>query len=196
MVEHSNISICGANIEMFNEDDNGVIIKTKLKEDHASLMAYLPFSSPIPHSTWFVRMSAFDAFTYDSQYRSSQDYEFMYRVFESGKEIACVQETLVRYRIRGNSISHKNRGIDPNTLKVQCRVAKMLGLNDKKEYVSIIDMADSAKKKNIGDYLMLISYCVSMIRANRRAKLFKQSALIYVVIRKIYGVTMTILKKS
>ena len=194
MVEHPNVSICGANIEMFNEDDNNVIAKTKLKEDHASLMAFLPFSSPIPHSTWFVRMSAFDSFSYDSQYRSSQDYEFMYRVFESGREIACVQEVLVRYRVRRNSISHKNRGIDPNTLKVQCRVAKMLGLNDKKEYVSIIDMTDSLKKKNIGNYLMLISYCISMIRANRRAKLFKQSALIYVVIRKIYGATMTILK--
>ncbi len=196
MLDHPNISICGANIEMFSDEDYSVIYTTRLKEDNASLMAYMPFSSPIPHSTWFVRMNAFDSFSYDIQYRSSQDYELMSRVLESRMEIACVPEVLVRYRVRSTSISHSNKGVDPNTLMVQCKIARMLGLKDEKEYVRIVDMESDTEKKTIKKILMLISYCMSMIRANRRVKLFNRKALLYTVTRQIYGATLVSLRKN
>ncbi len=196
MEEHQDVSICGSNIEMFDGVDGSFIYRTKIKESNDYLMAQMPFCPPIPHPTWLIRKKDFEFPLYDEEYRSSQDYEFMSRLLGEDKQVACVQDALVKYRVRQDSISHRIKGVDPNTLKVQCKITKMLGMDLEPDQVNLANRAIDCDQASIKLFFRFCVYCVNIFRANKKSKLFDQKALCYTLTRQMYGALLSTFRKQ
>ncbi len=123
------IAIVGSNLHLFGEEFEETV--TTFPQSSKKLFAYLPFYSPLPHPTWMIRRSAFadSDLKYDETFRTSQDYEFLYRLFIRGGKIFCIKEPLVKYRMSNDSISHKGKKADLNTFRVQKQIVKLLHIS-------------------------------------------------------------------
>lgn len=124
--KNDDIAIVGSNLHLFGDGYKDSF--TKYPQTSPKLFAYLPFFSPLPHPSWMIRKSAFskEELKYDESFRTSQDYEFLFRAFKGGKKIYCIKEPLVNYRMTNNSISNKGKKGDANTFRVQKKIAKLL----------------------------------------------------------------------
>ena len=186
LLEHNEVSVVGSNIELFNE--TGVFYKSKDGEFSDQLMAQIPFGSPLSHSTWMINLEKFSGeFKYNELFRSSQDYELMYRLFCDGYKIACIKKPLLKYRVRNNSISHKTRVVDPNTLVIQRKVAGLFGIDDSEKKVRPINFCKDDENHSIRSFLDMMMYCLRLLKQNRRLNKVSQGSLRYYCIRLIYG---------
>lgn len=174
--ENKDISICGSNIELFGEV-NGHVSKLPLESNR--LMANIPFCSPLPHSTWMIKREKFsDGFFYNPEYRSSQDYEMMYRLWKEGKQIACIKEPLVKYRVRNDSISgmHRKRR-DANTRRIQQEVLKQMGITPSEEMIDDLNFDHGAERRNIKELIRYCFACHKLADSNKGDLFFSQSQL-------------------
>lgn len=79
----------------------------------------LPFSNTILHSTVMARKSFLEAFAYDAQYKSAEDYDVWLRGASTGHRFLVLADILGKYRVHGSSESMTfSREIQDNTLKV------------------------------------------------------------------------------
>ncbi|MBO5468261.1 MAG: glycosyltransferase family 2 protein [Lachnospiraceae bacterium] len=144
MEKHSDITVCGS---WYNEIGrrHGRII---LPETSEKLKPYLLFYSPLAHSSWFVRREhlLMDDFNYNVHYRSSQDYDFLERLLNNNRKIACVQQNLLCYRVRKGSITGVSKKIDKNTIKVQRRILQRMSIKMKRRHVYLLNYSKSEKK--------------------------------------------------
>lgn len=193
--EHKDVAIVGANVELF--DNMGTLGVTKIKGTTKKLMAQMPFCSPLPHSTWMVNLGVFkEPFRYDDTFRSSQDYELMYRLFSNEYKISCIEDTLLRYRVRNDSISHKSKAADTNTLRVQMRVLERFGIKNSKDYTRSLSFCNSGEDHSLKCYRKAISLCIQLLKNNMYMRLVNQGMLLYYCIKHVYGCTRVIMKKG
>lgn len=170
--KNNDIAICGSNVIQFGEED----YITKFPEDSGELMAYLPFCSPLPHSSWMINRAKFnETWYYNDSYRSSQDYEFMYRIMKSGRKIACIQEPLVKYRIRNDSISGKQKKHrDNNTKTVQRYVLEYMGLAGTDEQIDALNFDYDVVRGNYKGLKNFMDIKRKIIKANKRKGFFSK----------------------
>lgn len=190
MEKHPEISVLGSNIEMFNDGEKTAFYITKFKEDNNRLFAAIPFSSPLPHSTWMIRVDDFvNVEIYNGDFRSSQDYEFMLRLFQNGKKIACINDVLVRYRVRPGSISHRREKADLNTVKNQIKFVKLMKINCSIDEVRAVNICNKGEDHSLRNYVYFLRYCLKVILANFKQKRIDEQELFIVVLKQIYGAT-------
>ena len=190
LLENEDISIVGSNFVGFENDLNEVLFTTHEKQKEGYAAANIPFCSPLAHSTCMFRWNEFKHWTiYDESFPSSQDYDFLVRVVLDGKKIICLEEILVGYRVRQNSISHKSKKADPNTIRIQMNVAKAFGVSNIEEYIKLINFSTPGENHGIVNYIKAIRYYLCLLKVNKKKKILVQRALRYQIARQIYGNT-------
>lgn len=174
--DNSSTSVCGSNIIQFGDVDKYI---TKMPSESEKLWAYIPFGSPLAHSTWMINLSQFESIPfYNSEYRSSQDYELMFRLWKEEREIRCIKEPLVKYRIREGSISNNHKKHrDPNTKKVQKRVMDYIGIDAKDEDIDSLNFDFDISRGNYKGLKDHIRITDKLIRSNIGDKYFSQTQL-------------------
>lgn len=172
MEKNRNVSVCGAYAKCFGRS-NGVIAP---KENSQSLKCDLLFASPLPHSTWMMRKSDVIRYGlyYDETYRTSLDYELMYRSLDDF-EIACIQEVLVKYRVHSKSITGKMKGIDNNMVRIQKQLMQKLHISWSKRTKVLLNKYQDLN--NWSSYVDFVLLMILIMKRNAKYKVFDKSKL-------------------
>jgi FkbM family methyltransferase len=93
--------------------------------------ARLPFSNTILHSTLMAKKAFLEAFPYDAQYKSAEDYDVWLRGASAGHRYRVLAAVLSKYRVHSSSESmFFSREIRQNTLMVvSAHWQRLLGTN-------------------------------------------------------------------
>lgn len=182
MEKNRNISVCGTYAKCFGRS-KGVITP---KEESDSLKCELLFVSPLPHSSWMMRKSDIDRYGlyYDETYRTSLDYELMYRSL-GGFEIACIEEVLVKYRVHSKSITGKMKGIDKNMVRIQKQIMNQLHISWSKRTKVLLN-----KYRELNSwcsYIDFVSLMILIIKQNAKYNIFDKSELRKFLFKMIKG---------
>ena len=99
-------------------DENGKIIdKPDLWYDSVSISKLLPFKNIIHHPTVIIRADSFNNLGGYRNFPCAQDYDLWLRMKETDCKFYMINEKLLYYRVRSNSISNKNRYKQINTIR-------------------------------------------------------------------------------
>jgi glycosyltransferase involved in cell wall biosynthesis len=99
------IDFIGGAVEFI--DENGVKLSRKntVITSGKSLTKLLPYGNLFNHPTWMFRKKILDTVKGYREFTSSQDYDFVLRVNYYGYRVCNIEDILLKYRIRKNSIS-------------------------------------------------------------------------------------------
>lgn len=89
-----------------DDDENVIGHKRKMSDD--DLTRHLIYYCTITHPTVMMSRDAFDKVGGYRNFPCSQDYDLWLRFFESGSKMHLIDEELVQYRLRENSIGQSN----------------------------------------------------------------------------------------
>jgi glycosyltransferase involved in cell wall biosynthesis len=119
------IDICGSNIINFGDKN---FISNKLISNK-EIKAGLLFGCPIPNPTIFGRSEVFKKIKYNPEYKSAEDYEFLYRVAINNYKFRNIKEPLLKYRVHENTESGNRINKQENYAKeVQKKMYKKIGI--------------------------------------------------------------------
>ena len=101
---HPETTVLGSNA-WTHQQDGRPLWPLHLPTKHADILRRLPRGNPFVHgSVMFPRAAADSAGGYREEFRCSQDYDFLWRLAESGS-VANLEEPLYHYRYAGGSVS-------------------------------------------------------------------------------------------
>jgi len=107
--ENPNVDLISGQIEYIDEDGY-IIKKNKLKITSEELIyKMLPYSNPFTHPTWMFRKKILNNLFGYRNIPSGQDYDFLLRAKSLGYTLRIIDDVLLKYRIRNNSISVSKR---------------------------------------------------------------------------------------
>lgn len=171
MEEHKEVGICGTLYKRIGHS-SGVCA---IENDSEFIKAMLIYYSPLGHSTWFIRKSFLDMYNlrYNLKFKSSQDYEFLYRVKDL-TNYACIQEILLLYRVHSSSITGQTKGLDKNMLKIQSHILRQLDINPNSKRIDILN-----GKIGNGSFEKILQklFFIQLLVHNKYKKIFNQDAL-------------------
>lgn len=99
-------------------DENGEIIdKLDLWYDSVSISKLLPLKNIIHHPTVIIRADSFNSLGGYRDFPCAQDYDLWLRMKEANYKFYMINEKLLYYRVRPNSITNKNRYKQINTIR-------------------------------------------------------------------------------
>lgn len=103
-MKENNCDFIGSWVIKIDEFDNpiGHILVPK---NHNDIAKYQKYGSCLLHPTWFVKKDVFISLNGYRNIFACEDYDFVARALNSGYKTGNVQEALLFYRIRENSIS-------------------------------------------------------------------------------------------
>lgn len=96
--EHSEIDVCGAWIDEFEEDVDQVLSTRKLPEHQAEIAAYALSRNPINHPVVMFRKSAVIAAGGYQHFPLFEDYYLWLRMLKNGAKFYNIQESLLFFR--------------------------------------------------------------------------------------------------
>ena len=101
---HPEATVLGTNA-WTHQQDGRPLWPVHLPTKHADILGRLPHGNPFMHgSVMFPRAAAVSAGGYREEFRCSQDYDFLWRLAESGSA-ANLEEPLYHYRYTSGSVS-------------------------------------------------------------------------------------------
>lgn len=100
-------------------DDDGVEqgSKTDIPEEPEIIKQLLPYGSTIIHPSVIIRKSVIKKVGGYRLLKTSEDYDLWLRILSSEIEIGSINEALIKYRIRANSMSNSDRMLNHLTDK-------------------------------------------------------------------------------
>lgn len=104
LLNHSDVSVVGSAIENIDQNGDTIGIKQFLTNPTAIRKA-IGFRSVACHPTWLMRKSVWQQIGGYRYFPSGEDYDFLYRVVDSGLRISNLAQPLVQYRIHENSMT-------------------------------------------------------------------------------------------
>lgn len=108
-IKKNNLDLIGGNIEYIDENDN-LITRQHFPLEHSKINYFLKWGNCVPHPTWLVKRNVFQVLEGYRDIPRCEDYDFINRAIYNGFRIGNVKEYVLKYRIRGNSISNSNKG--------------------------------------------------------------------------------------
>mgnify|MGYP004543474541 FL=1 len=108
MKKNENIQLVGGGIEYIDDSGSSIyranIYGTTVKIAKKSLN----YSNIIAHPTWLFKKEIFESIDGYKNIKYAEDYDFLIRAIDNGFNVININEVLLKYRIRNNSISRKN----------------------------------------------------------------------------------------
>lgn len=107
-LEKNNLDFVGGSLCLIDENGN-FISKLHFPSKHYQIKFFLKWGSCIPHPTWMVRKEVYTELNGYRDVPRCEDYDFICRAAQNHFKLGNVDEYILRYRIRSNSISNSNR---------------------------------------------------------------------------------------
>lgn len=91
-------------------DEDGIIIKKNkpIELSHKQIIKTIKYSSVLRHPTWLMKRSLYNDINGYRDIKFGQDYDFLYRAIDSGFHLYLLNDVLLEYRVRSNSIGSSN----------------------------------------------------------------------------------------
>lgn len=102
--KYKEYDLVSSNCKKIDEEDN-VIGEVNLKVNNEKIKKLLLISNFLIHPSWVMRRSLFEELNGYRNFECSQDYDFLLRMMTKDKNIYLLDEKLIDYRVRENSIS-------------------------------------------------------------------------------------------
>lgn len=123
METHRDVGICGSQALLMNDAGN-VFAKKQMPLDAEAVYRHALWNNPCIHSSWCVRKEVFDTYgAYDETFRTSQDYEFLFRVLQH-HEVVNLSEELMFIRMRRTSVSWRGKRQEWDALRARYRAIR------------------------------------------------------------------------
>lgn len=142
LTDHPEVSLVGSDIELINESNETIGAKSYYQDDKL-LRKIIPYSSVTCHPTWLLTRALYDEVGGYRELNTAQDYDFLYRTLDLGRQISNVKAPLLRYRVHQQSITG---GFSLNRYKIRHYIHKMH--QDRMRYGH-----DSFDKRTLQSYL-------------------------------------------
>lgn len=119
MEEHRDVGISGGSMEIVNEALVPIGFRSYFTDDK-SIRQHIFMFSPFSHPAVIIRKSVLDkSGLYNKAFYPAEDYELYFRLGENAK-FANLKDTLIRYRVVGNSMTTGNtKNMELMTIKIR-----------------------------------------------------------------------------
>lgn len=105
MENNKDIDLVGTSVEFIDEEDKVIHGKTFVAKNSDKIKEYLKYTNVVVHPTFFFRKSVLEKLKGYREVPFAEDYDFMCRLVGAGYKVTNLDEPLLKYRIRQNSIS-------------------------------------------------------------------------------------------
>lgn len=138
-LEIRNLDIIGGNIILINEKGED-FSKLSFPTDQSLLKFFLRWGNSLPHPTWMLKKEVYDKLNGYRNIPRCEDYDFICRALQNNYKIGNIDEFVLRYRIRRDSISNSNKGAQYVVRRLISRNRKR-GISEEKiyEYLNSVD---------------------------------------------------------
>lgn len=109
LLEEENLDLVFGNCTFIDEDGCIIGAKSPIPTRNELIRKLLPYGNVVVHPTVIMRRAALDITGLYRNFKTSQDYDLWLRFLSSGLKLGAVNESLLYYRIRKNSISSTKR---------------------------------------------------------------------------------------
>lgn len=106
---HSNVDLIGTNVVFIDDNNNTMKNNNKIISDFKEINIKLPHYNTCYHPTWFFKRIIADDINGYRNFPCAQDYDFLLRALNKGYILENMNEDLLFYRIRENSISNSKK---------------------------------------------------------------------------------------
>lgn len=108
-LEKNNCDLVASSIQLIDEDDT-VINKYIIPHEENTIKKALKKYNCLPHPTWFAKKELFIDLKGYRDIPRCEDYDFLLRAMIKNKKLYGMENILLKYRIRQNSITQSNNG--------------------------------------------------------------------------------------
>lgn len=105
MNTYSHVDFIGANTLFIDETNERIERNNKITTNYKNIKRTLPYYNTFCHPTWFFKRKVSDEIGGYRGFPCAQDYDFALRALEQGFILENMNEVLLYYRVRENSIS-------------------------------------------------------------------------------------------
>lgn len=109
MIKNPSIDLVSSLVTIIDENGDYVSRNSKLKIDELKLKKILPTLNVLNHPTWLVRRSVYKNLNGYRDISRNEDYDFLLRLITSEHNVYILDEYLLQYRVRSNSISNSQQ---------------------------------------------------------------------------------------
>lgn len=108
MLKNPEIALVGTCIESIDENGKSKGKRSILPTNHIKISKILPKTNFFNHPTWFVRREVYISLGGYRDINKNEDYDFLLRALSKGYKLSNLNEHLLKYRERNDSISRSN----------------------------------------------------------------------------------------
>ena len=105
---HRDVSILGTQAFKIN-DDGKIVGRSIVPHTPAAIRLSSRYAAPFIHPTLMFRRAVWEKLRGYREFSPGADYDMLLRAIETGFRVANLPEFLLKYRIRSDSVSHRNR---------------------------------------------------------------------------------------
>lgn len=143
-LEENDFDLIGGISQMIDEDGNTIYSIKKVPTNFKKIKKCIKYNQVISHPTWFGKKEVFDKLNGYRNMPLCEDYDFTLRAILQGFKISNVNECVLKYRMRKDSISRSN-------LFEQYLFARYITKQYSEGKVSEVEEAKAYVKKNLSD---------------------------------------------
>lgn len=141
--------VCSGYISI-DENDNIIDLDYKYYDDNV-IRKKLITTNCIHHPTVLMRREVFSKVNGYRDYYCSQDYDLWLRILECGYKFSMIDEPLLKYRVRSNSVTNRKRFTQAITLyyiniMFYKRISEGIDCFSKEDYCAFLENADKKYK--------------------------------------------------
>ena len=108
MKDNPDIDLIGAPVEAIDEEGKTKGRRSLLPKENEKIKEILPITNFFNHPIWFVKRKVYEDLEGYREIDRNEDYDFLLRALTSGYKLGNINEYLLLYRERSNSISRSN----------------------------------------------------------------------------------------
>lgn len=108
-MDDNKLDLVGGSIYLIDENDN-FISKQHFPCHQFLIRLFMKWGSCIPHPTWLVKKEVYNTLGGYRDVPKCEDYDFICRALQTNFKIGNVDEYILKYRIRPESVSNSNKG--------------------------------------------------------------------------------------
>lgn len=160
-MKENKLDICGSNIMFIDEEGKKIEKEAIIIEDIKKIKKILKYKNCMNHPTFCIDKKRLDKLNI-KEYREikfAEDYDLICRVVASGGIVGNINEKLVKYRVRKDSVSNSNgylQIVNAKKIKKMFRKNKFDSVNEERVESTIYEKYEKNKEKVIMRKLIML----------------------------------------
>jgi len=99
------VELLSTNVMLIDEDEQVIRKGSQYPDNHDFISETLMFVNIMNHPSWMMKREVFNKLNGYREYPIAQDYDFLLRAKQAGVQFGLLNDQLLKYRVRRNSIS-------------------------------------------------------------------------------------------